>query len=298
MEKLIKNRDASALLVAILIMSLLLVVGLGVNRLIIVEMKVERGLLQGGQSYYSAEGASELALHEIVASITGYEGGDSGEFDSGVAYEYEILALSDVWPCDVYGDKVFEDEDGVLWRVLEVEESVMIPLFLEEEKMEEFKVEYFVETDSGFSDDLLRWKILGINSAGLTEAISDYEEVSAGLNTATAPTSFETIDFAGTYKDYGGSWGGREYWFVEESIGTFLGAHDYNYLILTHVMEDASDENLLYLRLSEGDTDFVCEYVKIEAEGSYGEYVQQIDVLMKEGEPLPVFDFVLFEKEI
>lgn len=293
MNKILKNKSGSALLVSILIMAVLLIVGLGINRLIVNELRIERNLIAGGQAYYAAEGASELALLDIKANLAGYEGDYGGDMGNGAEYAYEIFALGEIWPCDIYGEKVYEDENtGDLWRVLEVEESVMVALFSDDgediTEMEGFRLDYALEM--GF-EGMLRWKILGIAGNGLTEAISDYEEVYGGQ----FGYFYANNKTSGYYDDLGESWGGRQYVFVEEyNVADFLREHDYNYLILTNNSEEDVD---LRVKLSEGDNDFVCEYVGIEADGLNGELVQQIDVFVKEGEPLPVFDFVLWEKE-
>ncbi len=301
MNNAFKNRDASALLVAILIMAVLMVVGLGINRLIVAELRIERTLVDGGQAFYSAEAGAELALYDVVSNVDGYEVSDeTGELSNEVSYLYSIDARSDVWPCDVYGDKVYEDESGVLWRALEPEESVMTPLFYDDGgsivDMSDFWVYYMVETETGVypTDEVVRWKILGIDDSGFTEAISSYDDVPGGSD------SWHALENeAGSYQEVGISWGGREYeWASGENVSTFLSAHHYNYLIITNVIQDPGEDDRVYVRLSDSDTEFVCEYVKIESDGVNDEYVQQIDVYMKEGEPLPVFDFVLFEKDL
>ncbi|OIP80073.1 hypothetical protein COW94_01115 [Candidatus Peregrinibacteria bacterium CG22_combo_CG10-13_8_21_14_all_44_10] len=296
----IKDNRASALLVAILIMSVLMVMGLGINRLIIAELRIERTLVGGGQAYYSAEAGTELALYDIVSNVDGYEVTDeTGELPNSVLYSYSIDARSDIWPCDVYGDKVYEDDSGVLWRALEPEESVMTPLFYDDGSsilnMGDFQVYYMVTTETGIypTDEVVRWKILGIDQSGFTEAISSYDEVSGGTSSWTALTKE-----SGSYQSVGASWGGREYEWADQNVSNFLNSHYYNYLIITNVIQDPSLADRLYVRLDSSNTEFVCEYVKAEADGINGEYVQQIDVYMKEGEPLPVFDFVLFEKDI
>ncbi|MFH1298364.1 MAG: pilus assembly PilX N-terminal domain-containing protein [Patescibacteria group bacterium] len=293
-KNLLTNRKGSALLVSILITAVMLVVGLGINRLIVVELRVERSLVQGGEAYYAAEGASELALLDIKANLAGYEAsGEEATLDNGASYDYEISALGPVWPCDVYGDKVYDNE-GELWRVLEVEESVIVPLFSDDGEdlthLEDFKLD--MTMDAGLPGSL-RWKILGINGASrLTEAISDYEDIHGG----GFYNWYANSKTAGYYQDLGGSWGGRQYVFIEEyNVSQFLRDHEYNYLILTNLSAGDYD---VYVRLTDGDSDFVCEYVGVEADGFNGDFVQQIDTFVKEGEPLPVFDFVLWEKEV
>jgi len=299
MNKIIKIREkaGNALLIAILIMSVLLVFGLGINRLIIKEFQVERAMLQGGQAYYSAEGASELGLYDIKTNLAGYEVEDqTGEVESTAGYDYSISALGDYWPCDMYGGQVVEDDDDQMWRVLAPEESVMVPLFSGTDKLSNFKIEYYTEIVS--SDQSLRWKILGINeNSGMTEAISNYEDdVYGGSLEASSVSAYY-------YKDYGREWGGRIYWMTMEDISTFLDGHDYPYLILTNVSEDQSYDDM-YVKLSDGEDlsgdamQIVCEYVKVEADGLMADYIQQIDAYIKRGEPLPVFDFVLWEKEL
>lgn len=289
-----KNRQGNALLISILIMAVLLVVGLGINRLIITELRVERMLVQGGQAFYAAEGAVEQALLDANTYLEGYEGeGQSVDVGNGAGYFYEIFAQGDVWPCDDYGHLTYEDDSGDLWRVLELEESVMIPLFRYEtgglEKINDFDVDFYVDSDVAVTGDVLRWKILGISEGGLTEAISDYLE---NFQSWSADT-----ESAGFMDSFAVAFGGREYNYIEDyNVQSFLDSHNYNYLIITNIAESGVD-NDIHLRLDNGDGEFVCEYVKIEADGVNGDFIQQIDVVMKEGEPLPVFDFVLWEKD-
>ena len=296
-KKINRQKGGNALLIAILIMAVLLVFGLGINRLIVKELRVEAALIDGGQAYYSAEGASELAMYDIETNLAGYEVSDeSGDVVSEASYKYDIVARGENWPCDMYGGQVIENDVGDLWRVLAPEESVMVPLFVDMDGIKEFKIEYYTDTPGMYEN--LRWKIMGISSEGyslgLTEAISNYEEdLSSG--------SFDEESGHGFYyEDLGGSWGGRMYAMNEsESVKNFIDSHDYNYLILTNIYsgEDGLDENL-YVRLSEADREFVCEYTKVEADGLMGDYIQQIDAYIKQGEPLPVFDFVLWEKDL
>lgn len=278
-----KNKSGSALLIAMLIMAVLLVAGLGINKLIVAELRVERTLVEGGQAYYLAEGASELGLYDVVTNESGYEA--SKEADG---YAYSIVAKGDVWPCDDYGDLVEEDDAGDLWRILEREKSVTIPLG----KLSDFKLYFDYETITGVSPlgEALRWKILGIDENGFTEAISGYDELSgAGYWQALAHN-------AGSYQQAGFSWGGRLWeWLAGENVSNFLKDHKYNYLIITNVIQDGNEGDRLLIRIDSGDDEFVCEYMKVEADGMVGEYIQQIDAYMKEGEPLPVFDFVLWE---
>lgn len=296
-----KNKNGSALLVAILIMAVLLVFGLGINILIVMEMKVERGLVSGGQAYYSAEGASEVAMYDIVTNIEGYEVTDeTGVLSNDSEYVYSIEAMGTVWPCYEYGDKVYIDDSGVMWRVLETEESVMIPLFYDDGtdvgKITDFILYYYTMDEGGIYpiNEVLRWKVVGIDEqSGLTEAISAYDILS-GL-----PSSFNSATkTGGYYMDLGAVWGGREYEYIDSNLKSFLESHNYNYLTITNVVDEASDVQYdLYVRMDNANSEFVCEYVKVMADGMFGDYTQKIDAFIKEGEPLPVFDFVLWEKE-
>ncbi|MFA6528432.1 MAG: hypothetical protein WCT46_02730 [Candidatus Gracilibacteria bacterium] len=297
--KKLRGSDGNALLIAIFIMAILLAFGLGVNRLIIKEFQVERALVAGGQGYYSAEGAAELGMYDIQANLAGYEFEDqAGESFSGADYLYSVLAVGESWPCDMYGGQVSEDENGDLWRKIVAEESVMVPLFAGEDSISDFEIQYYDEDIA--STDVLRWKILGINqTSGLTEAISNYEEDSVGVQTSFIASS----ENAYYYDSDSSPWGGRIYWMTMESVSNFLKTHDYNYLVLTNVADDSSYDDL-FVRLSGAkdvsgnNMEMVCEYAKVEADGLVSDYIQQIDAYIKQGEPLPVFDFVLWEKDL
>ncbi len=305
MNKILQDKKGNAMLVAILIMTVLLLVGLGINRLIVAELRVERTFVAGGQAYFASEGASELGLLDVMTNVAGYSVEDEeGSMSNGVDYEYSIYATSPYWPCAVYGDKVFE-EDGDLWRMIEAEESVMIPLFnyTEDgiENLTDYVMDYYLQPESTVYpiEEVLRWKIMGIDDSGYTEAISSYDTVSATGNEWRAYT-----ETAGSYQQIAVSdWGGNLYsWFGDENVSDFLQSHSYNYLVLTNVIEDGDEGDVLYVKLRDAkvdnsDAEFVCEYVEILADGINGDYVQQLDVYVKEGEPMPVFDFVLWERE-
>ena len=135
----LKNKKASAILIAMLITALLLIAGLSLNSLIIKEMRIGRTIFNGLKSYYAAEAAVEDALYRINNHIPGYEVEDLADDDgivqsnktgSKLDYNYEIYARDIEIPC---GFQEISDEirkaGGKKWQVLNVQESFRIPLY-------------------------------------------------------------------------------------------------------------------------------------------------------------------------
>lgn len=224
----IANSKASAIVIAMLITTVLLVLGLALNRLILKEMSVERGLLNAGKAYYAAEAGLEDALLRMDRHIPGYEAEDRVNADGkvksvvipNVGYEYEIATrdnlddgLSSV-PC---GFTAKTSDIGVpegtteRWRILKVQEGLRIPLYRYDSSeangyrdQREFKVQFYLPENKAMSEqgrtpeqvgDVLRWELIGItnNAEPKTSAMSDYLPIfDTSHNNFTTPSSFGT----------------------------------------------------------------------------------------------------------
>lgn len=306
-----KNR-ASALLLSFFMMSLLILISIGVSFLVTKDIASVRTVVSGSQSQYAAEGMAELGLLGVNVSLPGYEPSYDG-VELGVSLaSLETSARGESVPCG-------EDEG---WRALGLNESVQLALFAQTdaagtiEKIERFYVEFYVgDEDGGVTQrngsDVLRWKILGLAGIGsgneYTEAISEYIPLESTDFTRQSPSIFgssvpggaapEGYSHAKFYENRGDIYVFNAYY----SILEFLQGHDYNYLILTNVIQDAyAGEDTIFFRLHTTDFSPVCEYITFSASGStdFGGTQQSIDMMVREGENLPAFDFVLYHTDL
>ncbi len=298
---------ASALLVSFFLMSILVLVGMAVSVLVLHDLRASRTMVSGTQALYAAEGMTELGLQSLKDNLPGYEEAGLTDFlflNSAVATLVVHAREYDV-PCDEQGDD---------WRALVQNESIQIPLFAQTAadgttvKISNFYVEFYVADSEGNatfapSNDVLRWKILGlVNDTGTTQAVSEYIPLDSGSSTgasvfgtdpelvdASAPTGYKYGKF---YNNAGGFGSILEPYY---SIETFLQDHSYSYLVLTNVVT-REYENTIYFRFHSQDEMGVCEYVKLAStgKGPNEDTQQELTTLVKEGENLPVFDFVLY----
>jgi hypothetical protein len=295
---------ASALLVSFFLMSILILVGMAVSVLVIHDLRASRTMVSGTQALYAAEGMTELGLQSLKDNLPGYE--ETGlvdfEFLNSAMATLVVHARENDVPCE---------EQGEEWRALAQNESIQIPLFAQTaadgsiEEIELFYVEFYVDYGDYYvtppSEDVLRWKILGlVNDTGTTQAVSEYIPLDSGSSTgssvfgtdpdlidSSAPTGYQYGKF---YDNKSGVGSILDPYYP---IWTFLGDHNYNYLGLTNVVT-REYENTLYFRFHGEDKEGVCEYVKLASAGESGDAQQELTTLVKEGENLPVFDFVLY----
>jgi hypothetical protein len=199
---LFKNRKGSALLVALLMMGVITAISLVLSVLILRELRVTKDLLDGGKAYYAAESGIEMALYELKNSLPGWEPNLDGDSDGYQSYgvsddavgELKVNNRCSAYPCF---DEGF-DKTGVppkaFYDVLDLNESITIPLFIvdggEEVSVGDFVVEFFAPFDpdedlkinqtqlTGW--DVLRWKVFGLRSeipTNITETISDFTAI-------------------------------------------------------------------------------------------------------------------------
>jgi hypothetical protein len=312
------NQRASALLLSFFVMTLLILTGIGVSVLVLQDTAAIRTAVSGVQSHYAAEGATELGLYELEENLPGYEPSLEGyELVSGSVAGLDVAARGSVVPCGEEGD----------WRALGQNESVQLALFSQVdsggavEKLSDFYVEFYVGAEDGTvgasppSSDVLRWKILGFKS-GNTEAISEYigldptqysDAVSPSLFGPAIPTGATLPEYS--YAKYYEDMGSYYVYHDSYSISDFLLNHDYSYLVLTNVVQGGGsggafggvDEGTIFFRLNAASADAggpeaVCEYVALESVGetAFGSTEEFLETYVKEGENLPVFDFVLY----
>lgn len=276
-------KPASALLISFFLMAVLISVGLGVSTIVFRDIFSVRTILNGKTAAYAAEGMSELGLRILKEKLPGYE----TELSKGGG-RLSIVARGHSVPCD---------EE---WRSLTLNESLQLALFAQTDEgidsINDFSVQYFLPDNPAPQGNILRWKILGLNSDNKTEAISDYLE-GGGL---------KIFDSASNAKFY--SYENGHYIFYKQyPISTFLADHKYNYLVLSNVVQlsgaanvgsyqDGTDEdiNTINFKLTGTARDAVCEYAVLNSSADYGDARKIIKTTVKEGENLPVFDFALY----
>lgn len=303
-----KKTRASALLLSFFMMTLLILVAIAVSVLVLHDVQTVRTLVGGTQAYYAAEGMSELGLHSIKVNLPGYEPSFGSEDDPYVLSSTS-LAVADIHARESTVPCEDQSEDG--WIALETGESIQLPLFSQIsadgtiEEIDLFYVKFYVGDEDGNvsfapSDDVLRWKILGMQNA-VTEAVSEYIPLDTGNSRTTRdnPSIFGTsvdgsVPTGYTHAKYYNI-GYPSQFYAYYPISLFLQGHSYNYLVLTNVVQRSS-ENTIYFQFVSEDYEAACEYAEIasEADTDFGSARQELVTLVKEGENLPVFDFVLY----
>lgn len=227
--KLLKNRDGTALIVALLVMGVLMAISLALSALVLRESVVTREFLDAGQSFYAAESASEIGLYGVKNNLPGWEPTDGVSVPISVGEnavaELKVSNKCRAYPCFDEGYDKSTAAPEAFYATLGLNESATIPLFVmgddgKPQKVTDFVVEFY----AGFgpndlnvkrklpngdqvavSDwDVLRWKIVGLNDTTkttksmVTESISDFTSVSTltgGLKTmAEKPSWFGTMD--------------------------------------------------------------------------------------------------------
>ncbi|MCK9186580.1 hypothetical protein M0P48_04030 [Candidatus Gracilibacteria bacterium] len=205
---IINEKKGSALLTALLVMGVLLSVSLALSSLILREIYTTREVLDSGKAYYGAESGIEVSLYKIKHSLPGWETPEKGfvplqiDEDKNVVTEYKVDNTCNAYPCfgSDFNKESAEANLTAFYDVLELNESITLPLFVVkdgvEHKVKNFTVEFYgifnpqtdlkIKSGKGFplsGWDILRWKILGISKADKTESISDFTALSM-LNTA------------------------------------------------------------------------------------------------------------------
>ncbi len=310
---------ASALLLSFFMMTMLILVAISVSILVIRDVSTVRTIVGGTKALYGAEGMSELGLYAVKENLPGYEPSYTDyTLSNSVLASADLNARAESVPCEG------QDSDG--WGVLSPNESIQLALFAQTNdngdflKNTSFAVDFYVGDEEGNSlytdmtqflnqQDILRWKILGLYNEH-TEAISEYIPLDI-TNTRTSrdnPSSFGpgvdgTVPEGYKYAKFYDS-GKPSHFYPAYAIGTFLADHDYSYLVLTNIIQGYDDAYIYYrLRWTGGSSsanteldEVVCEYTEISSVGDVenGSARQLLKTLIREGENLPVFDFVLY----
>lgn len=221
----------TALIIALLVMGILTAVSLAISALVVREIGVTKMALDAGKAYYAAESGIEIGLLNIKENAPGWEpggGGDAGgeivaDVSEGQDFTLTLKNKSDSYP---YLDGKKYDLDGAgaeaFYDVLELNESVTIPLFtVDEGDVEKSVTEFRVYFYAGFKPgdlkfgnantailngwDILRWKIYGLTKTEpvVTESINDFTAVSVadyGSEEADKMTDAITPSWFGSVK--------------------------------------------------------------------------------------------------
>jgi hypothetical protein len=296
------RHSASALLLSFFMMSMLIVISLGVSYLVIQDLRTMRTVLGGVQATYAAEGMTEIGLHLVKENLPGYQSEilESEDYFDVTLSSLDLVARGDTIPCEGQGESE--------WLTLSKNESVQIPLFVQNDadaddvtEVDNFIVNFYLGDEDGVaintSIDVLRWKLIGFTSDSKTEAMSAFVPLDpTQTNNADSPTQMgiETEITNGKYSI--GTFTSNGGFQADMYISTFMGSHDYNYLILTNVYESSSV--YIYYNL-ETSKELACPYVQVNglASNEFGEARQSLTTFMQEGENLPAYDFVLYNTD-
>lgn len=211
-----RNIKGSALLVSLLVMGVLIAVSLALSTLILRESRITLDFLNSAKAYYAAESGIEMALYGLEKNLPGWEprdeDGDSYKpyavKDLDILGEYTVDNRCQAYPC--YENEEFDvasvNDLRVFYDVLDLNESINVPLFIYDEDKGEVPVgHYVVEFYANFDPkihlnikpdnqpgsienwlngwDVLRWKIFGIKknddlAKNFTETLSDFTALS------------------------------------------------------------------------------------------------------------------------
>lgn len=178
-----KKRRASALLVAVLVMGILLTLTMGLSSLVVREITQTADLVNSGKAYYAAEAGIENALLDLHQNLPGYETRDqpgaeddwvTGGSAGGLNYRYKISNRGNSYPYFqddkpvflspgvavtkdfLYAGNGYRDQT---YNILPLNKTVTIPLFIQTvdaagskviKNVDGFLLEYYVN----FDDDL------------------------------------------------------------------------------------------------------------------------------------------------
>lgn len=296
------SRPANALMLAFLVMTLLMLVGISVSSLVQRDSQALLASTSGAQSFYAAEGVTEQGLQALKDNLPGYEPNVEAQLlSNGASAELEVQSRSFDVPCTL-------GEDA--WITLAPNESIQLPLFAQvdaegnTEKVERFYVSFYVSDLEGqpkqVFTDVLRWKILGLKG-GQTEAISEFIPLDGQKFTPENPSVFgssipEAVPEGYSWAKYYARQGRYYVFYPHYSIHQFLIEHDLNYLVMTNIAQ-GSEPHLLNLRLRSEDVEAVCEFAELQARGfqEANAVQKELDTFVRQGENLPVYDFVLYQ---
>ncbi|PIQ77814.1 hypothetical protein COV82_02565 [Candidatus Peregrinibacteria bacterium CG11_big_fil_rev_8_21_14_0_20_46_8] len=320
---MINHRRGSALLIALITMSVLIFLSLGVSKLLLNALVDSRILLDTTAAFYAAESGIERGLLAISEKPPGFEDTQNltlpqqGTLTPRAAYSYKISATDRNFPVRQQSEQPYQ--------ILRLNESVTIPLFsgeAPEDQIEHFVVEFYFAPELAqlggglIQDDLdmLRWKIFGISpNDGSMEVVNEFVPVDKG-SSATTPTCIGTRDGcyngAKFYQKRADGVGGIVFDIINPyPISQFLRTHKQNFLVLTNFVnvdliaptasislnEKKSLSNIYYrIIVPENQPPLTLPHITLTADGKAGNAMQSLDIQVERKSFLPVFNYALY----
>jgi hypothetical protein len=313
-NKIYKDTRASALLVAMMLMGILMTLSLGISSLVMGTLRDSRSLLEKTRAWYAAESGLEQALFAVSENAPGFEAEKKIELGNS-RYEYRVRATASEIP-QKKPYEIATDEDR--FAALHHNESITIPLFRgsdPNDSVKKLRVEYYLAPDLKLRGslvdedlDILRWKIFGIAADGAMEVMNEFVPMQAGKNSAGSPSCLGTGSQC---------WNGAKFYeraalgfhiVSHHPITTFLEQHTQNFLVLTNMVnvdviagetlstaEKKQIANIQYRVIEEdGEPRLTLPSIKISADGFAGESKQSLDLEIKRESFLPVFHYALY----
>ncbi len=188
------KQKGSALLITLLVMGVLMTLALGLSSLVMREIRITSDIVNSGRALYAAESGVESALLDINQKLPGFEkedkmidgellvNNDSFDIEENLSFDYSINNRTKSVPfvdTEVINKEIaINNPKQYLYNVLELNDTITIPLFIQNEdgsveNVTDFRVEYFIDDVIAQEwkyqvqnqyIDMLRWKITGINS--------------------------------------------------------------------------------------------------------------------------------------
>lgn len=221
-----KAPRGSALIIALMVMGVIIAVSLVLSTLIFRETRLMADAINSGKAYFAAESGVEMALLGLNNNLPGWSTVENHQYQIGeIKGDFAVSNTCNAYPC-FDGEFDYKNENIPLaqfYDILDLNESITIPLFTvdqngNEVKVKNFTVEFYTPFDVNehlnvadnfeiFGWDVLRWKIFGkynpsrgsLSSLGLTETISDFTAVSkqqqssVSVNNVTAEINFGQV---------------------------------------------------------------------------------------------------------
>ena len=257
---LVRDRQGSALLVALIIMGILMTIAIGVSEVLIRSVHDSRQLIDRTTAWYRAESGIETALNKITNNAPGFEEKDIEEKreDGTELYKYSISAAAITVPENPYSGAPVEET----YSDLALGQTVNIPLFSaaqsentsgsstesqEVQGVTEFKLYYYLNGELKLKGgiraadlDILRWKIFGKNKiTGISEVINglipeDPKNEDFGIQVSCLGTAQESTCYStGKYLE---QQEGEVIDTPQKPIDDFLNTHSQNFLAITNMI--------------------------------------------------------------
>lgn len=309
-----KNRDGSALLIALIIMGILLTIAIGVSELLIRSVRDSKQLIDRTKAWYRAEAGIETALVKVTRNPPGYE--EKEERNNTNNFGYSISAAATTVPELPYP----EASDAESFSELLMGQTVSIPLFSgtnPAQGITRFKLVYKIEPKLKIEGgrlpealDILRWKIFGRTLDGTqTEVINEIAPERGELSCVGTEIS-ECYPTGKYYKQSGEN---DELQFIEkEFISNFLESHTQNFLVITNMVNvdliggtlgKKTKQKLAsiwykVIQLDDQTSDrLTLPTVTVTADGYEKNTKQSIDLEINRERALPVFNYALYRTE-